>query len=229
VAISLPEFNRIRSRTHLHEALKRLYAGDGKTEYPVGPFFVDGLRGDQLVEIQTGNLSGLRPKLERLLAEGHRVLVVYPACTRKVIVRQASRKGPEISRRRSPRSGPWTEAFDELVFLKGALAHPGLSVHIVLTSEEEWRLPRRRWRREVVTDRKLLEVVGVRVFEEKSDWLRILPPGLPRPFQSHHLAQALVEPRWRAQAMLYVLSQSGALRKVGRNRRGIEYLPARDF
>ncbi len=212
-------------RTHLHETLKRIYAGEEETEFPLGSYFIDGRRGGRLVEIQTRNLAKLRPKLECLLGAGHRLLVVYPVAAEKVIVRQARRNGPPLSSRRSPRRRLWTEAFDELVFLKGTLGHPGLAVHIVLTSEEEWRLPPRRWRREVITDRRLLKLLEVRVFEEPRHWLRVLPPGLPLPFQSHHLARALGEPRRRAQAMLYVLSASGSVQVVGRDRRGIRYVP----
>jgi hypothetical protein len=127
-------------------------------------------------------------------------------------------------RRRSPRRGRWTEAFDQLVFLKGSLAHPRLAVHIVSTVEEEWRLAERRGgrrRRPRVIDRRLIALRGVREFSGPRSWASALPEGLPAPFQSAHLARALDEPRWRAQAMLYVLGQSGAVRAVGRDRGGV--------
>jgi hypothetical protein len=220
-----PGPERVRSRTHLHEALKRIYAtGGGETECAVGPFFVDARREGLLIEVQTANLSGLRPKLERLLAGGHRVLVVVPLAVEKEIVRLERRGGPVRSRRRSPRRGRWVEAFDELVFLKQTLAHPLLRVHLLLTAEEEWRVGgSRRYR---VADRRLLRVVGGREFSSAGDWKALLPPGLPRPFQSRHLASALRVRRFRAQAMLYVLAAAGAVRRIGRDRRGVWFHPA---
>jgi hypothetical protein len=223
VAIPLPELERIRSRTHLHETLKRLYSDEGGMECAVGDFFVDGRRGDQLVEVQTRNLAGLRPKVLRLLADGHRVLVVHPVALEKTIVRLARSGGAVLGRRRSPKRGRWTEAFAELVYLKEALAHPALEVQVVLTREEERRLPPGRRGRVRLDDRRLEEVLGVRIFQGPADWRRILPEGLPGRFGSAALARAMGEPRSRAQAVLYVLAAAGAVRRVARSRGGVMY------
>jgi len=61
----------------LHAALKRWYAQPGdRFELPVEGFVIDIVRGDLLLEIQTGNVASIKAKLTRLVGS-HRVRLVY--------------------------------------------------------------------------------------------------------------------------------------------------------
>jgi hypothetical protein len=142
----------------LHAALKSWYRepGDG-TEVPVDGLQIDLVRGDLLIEIQTCSVASIRGKLERLLPR-HPVRLVHPVPAVTWIVRVGGEKRRELGRRRSPRPGRLEDAFGELVGLRGLLAHPNLSVELLVTHEEEVRelQPGRAWRRNgwVVVERR---------------------------------------------------------------------------
>ena len=73
----------------LHAALKARYARPGdRFEVPIDGFIVDIVRGDLLVEVQTGNFTAIKRKLAALTAH-HPVRLVYPLAREKWIVRLA--------------------------------------------------------------------------------------------------------------------------------------------
>jgi len=216
----------------LHAALKRWYAQPGDlTEVSVDGFTIDIVRGDLLIEIQTRNLSAIKRKLMTLV-EQHPVRLVYPIAQDKWIVRQSGngKRTPGAGRRKSPRRGTVELVFEELVSLPHLLTHPNFSLDVLLIQEEEVRrqagkLTRRRkgW---VIQERRLLQVVGHRLFETPREMLALLPTALTEPFTTTDLAQATGRPLWLAQKMAYCLREMGAIIAVGKRGRGILYARA---
>ena len=153
----------------LHAALKAWYARPGDlVETPVEGFIIDILQDSRLVEIQTGNFSAIRPKLQALV-EHHPVRLVYPVAQAKWIIRMAPDGLSELSRRKSPKTGRIESVFSELVRIPLLLAHPNFSLEVLLTQEHEIRShdPGRAWRRKgwVIEERRLVKVVGRQLFE----------------------------------------------------------------
>ena len=71
----------------LHLALKQWYAQAGdELEAPRAGSIIDIVRGDLLIEIQTGNFTAIRRKLTRL-ARAHPVRLVYPIPQEKWIIK----------------------------------------------------------------------------------------------------------------------------------------------
>ena len=100
----------------------------------------------------------LHDELQHLCAAletAHDVRVVHPVPLEKWIVRVEADKnvgGDDervLGRRKSPLRGRVEDAFEELVSLRGLLAHPRFSLEILLTREEEVR------RHEVLESRRL--------------------------------------------------------------------------
>ena len=208
--------------TSLHRQLKALYAGDGASqETPLGPFRIDVVRGDELIEIQHGSLAAIRGKVTQLLRK-HRVIVVKPLVVRKTLIHCASKDGPETGRRLSPKRGSVLSLFDELIYFIRVFPHRRLTLETPLVEVEEWRYPghgrRRRWRKNdfQVADQKLVRLCGVETYRTPADLLRLLPTGLPRPFHTGHLAESLGVQRWIAQRIAYCLRHMQALRDVGK-------------
>ena len=208
--------------TSLHRQLKALYAADGASqETPLGPFRIDVVRGDELIEIQHGSLAAIRGKVSQLLRK-HRVVVVKPLVVRKTLIHCASKDGPETSRRLSPKRGSVLSLFDELVYFIRVFPHQRLTLETPLVEIEEWRYPghgrRRRWRKNdfQVADQKLVRLCGIETFRTKSDLLGLLPNDLPSPFHTGHLAESLSVQRWIAQRITYCLRHMQALREVGK-------------
>jgi hypothetical protein len=104
----------------LHAQLKDWYRQPGdRVEELVDGFIVDLVRGELLVEIQTGSFAPLRRKLERLTRH-HRVRLVAPVPLLRTIVR-VSDEGRQLSSRRSPRRGRVEDIFNRLVSLPALL------------------------------------------------------------------------------------------------------------
>ena len=217
--------------TSLHRELKRLYADrHARVEVPVAGYRIDAIDGDWLVEIQHGSLSAIRDKVRKLLAT-HQVLVVKPLVARKTLVRRRKKGGAVASRRASPKREGLLNLFDELVYFTRVFPHPRLALHVVLVEVEEWRYPghgrRRRWRENdfIVEDQKLISVgESVRIATNADLW-RMMPPSLPRPFHTGHLAEGLGIQRWIAQRIAYCLRKMGTVIEVGKqgNTRLYEY------
>ncbi len=216
--------------TSLHRQLKESYArGAEDVEVRWGPYRIDAIRGDELIEVQHGPLAAIRDKVRQLL-KTQRVRVVKPLIARKRIIRQTRADGPVTSRRWSPSRGDVLELFDELLFFTQVFPHPRLTLEVPRVEVEEWRLPpdrRRRRRRQPrfrVKDVVLLGTVGREEFHDAEDLLRLFDTtSLDGPFNTEQLAEALDRPRWFAQRVAYVLRETGAAQRLGRNRQGHLY------
>lgn len=211
----------------LHASLKRWYTESGdRTEKKVEGFVIDIVRGDQLIEIQTANFSQIRRKLVYLLRDNH-VHLVYPVPVEKWIVRQ-DEDGREIGRRRSPKKGKVVDIFEELVRIPNVVMHPNLTFEVLLTRQEKilrrggrGARGRRGWE---LHDRRLLEVVDNAMLASHSDFAKLIPGDVPRPFTNRDLAEAIGRPIWLARAMTYTLRRTGAISEVGKRGNAILYM-----
>jgi hypothetical protein len=208
----------------LHAQLKQWYARPGDCiEQAVGRHVVDVVRGDLLIEIQTGGFAPLRAKLETLTSE-HRVRLVAPVPVSRRIVR-LSPDGEVLSARRSPRHGRLEDVFSRLVSIPALLARPGFEIEVLLTHQDELRThdPSRAWRRRgwVVCGRTLVSVDSSHVMATPDAAARLLPRGLPDPFDTAELADAGGFDRRLAQQMTYCLRALGVLEPDGKRRGAI--------
>ncbi len=178
----------------LHAALKTWYGRSGdQFEQPVDGYVIDLVRGQQLIEIQTGNFTAMKAKLKALLPN-HSVRLVYPVAQQKWIVRETA-DGQLVRRRKSPRRGQYLDVFGELVRIPLLIAHPNLTLELLLTHQDEiWRDDGQgSWRRKgwSIHDRRLLQVVEYALFATPADLLALLPNDLPQPFTNRDLADAV--------------------------------------
>jgi hypothetical protein len=212
----------------LHAALKAWYAQPGdQFEVSVDGFVIDIVRGDLLIEIQTGNFSSIKRKMRTLVAD-HPVRLVYPIAWEKWIVRLAKDGGGDVlGRRRSPKRGAVEHLFGELVRLPRLLANPNFALEVLLTQEEEIRRydGKRAWRRRgwVIQERRLLTVVDRRLFETPDDLAVFIPPDLAEPWTTADLAAAIDQPRWLARKMAYCLRKMDVVEAVGKQGNAILY------
>jgi hypothetical protein len=209
--------------TALHAALKAYYAAPGASqEVLVDGYWIDVVDGDLLIEIQTRNFSAIRSKLIALL-EHHPVRLVHPIAQEKWIVRFPAVGDIRLSRRKSPRRGRLEHIFYELVRIPELLAHPNLSLDVVITREEEIRRLNGKgsWRRKgaSIENRRLIDVVTHHLITTPSDLRFLIPADLEMPFTNHQLAAKLAIPRNLATRMSYCLRAMGLLAVVGKHNR----------
>lgn len=212
--------------SHLHAALKEWYAEPGdRFEIPVGKFVIDIVRGDSLIEIQTGGFSALRRKLDVLL-DDYPIHIVHPVAGRKWIVR-GPHDGKPSSRRKSPKQGSVYSIFAELVSFPWLLDHPNFSVEVLVTDQEELRRfdGNTSWRRKgwSVVERRLLDVTERAVFLSAQDLSSLLPADLPEPFTTADLASYAQQPRRLGQQLAYCLRETGVLEIAGKTGNTLQY------
>jgi hypothetical protein len=211
----------------LHAALKAWYAEPGdQLETEVDGFLIDIVRDGLLIEIQTGNFSSIKRKLTALTGH-HKVRLVYPIAAEKWIVRLTKSGLGRLGRRKSPKHGHLLHVFEELVSIPTLPTRPNFSLEVLLIQEEEVRRkrPRGLWRRRGwgTHDRRLLDVIDRVVLGSPADFLRLIPDGLPDPFTTADLAQALSQPRYLMQKMAYCLRKMGAVDVAGKRGNAILY------
>jgi hypothetical protein len=210
----------------LHASLKQWYARPGdRMEVAVGGFVIDIVRDGLLIEIQTGSFAGIRAKLTNLV-QSHQVRLIYPIAQEKWIVRPAAGEGRRAVRRKSPKRGRLEDLFWEVVSIPRVLAHRNFSFEVLMTREEEARRyeGKRRWRSRGwgIEERRLLEVLDRRLFQNTADWRGLLPEALES-FTTTDLATAADTGVTLAQKMAYCLRNAGVIDLIGRRGRANLY------
>ncbi len=207
MCVSMPERG-------LHAELKEWLREPGDlVEGTVWGYRADIIRGDLLIEIQTGNFPQIRAKLTKLL-KGYRVRLVHPVPERRWIIRDVDGRR---QRRVSPRVGRVEEVFNELVYCPTLPLDPNFSLEVLMVHAEEaqavrWRGKRRT--RYTVTERHFVKVVGREVFEKPVDYLRLIP-NMHGAFTARQLSKASKLRITLARRMVYCLSKMGVIEEVG--------------
>ncbi len=210
----------------LHASLKEWYARPGdQFEVAVGGYVIDLVRGNLLLEIQTGNFASIKSKLKNLVCS-HRVQLIYPIAQEKWIIKRAKDNNGGVTRRKSPRRGRLEDLFREMVSFPQLLVDRNFSLEVLLIVEEEVRRyeRKRKWRRKgwVVEERRLLKVVDRRLFEKPADWRVFLPKELTS-FTTRDLADELEISIQLAQKVAYCLRNAGVIDLTGKRGRANLY------
>ncbi len=229
------------TESQLHQSLKKLYSFkyNGIMEKELCGKICDIITADgSIIEIQTGNLSKLVPKLEIFLPD-YPFHIVYPILTTKYIETRNT-EGETISLRRSPKKQSIFSIFRELSGITKYLGTPHLTLEIPEISATEIRiqtefpvqLPNksRRFKKNwYKTDKYLNEIFQIHTFYTPTDYLQLLPTDLPPVFCSTDLKNTLVGNE--AGIMLYVLEKMGIITCRGKKGRTKLYtiFPAQFF
>ena len=212
----------------LHHGLKQYFAGgEGQTEVRLAGYVIDVVLGEQLIEIQTGNFSAIRQKMQSL-ASTHPVRLVYPVAVEKWLIKGPKPgQGDGPTRRKSPKKGRIIEVFNELVSFPELMQNPNFSLAVVLIREEELREYReeKRWRQNgwKTTERRLLDVVDCKTYRTPADLAELLPQDLSPQFTTAEMAEAMRAPRRLAQKTAYCLRQMDVLTVIGKRGRSNLY------
>src|SRR5262245_34397520 len=147
----------------LHAALKRWYARPGDVlEAALDGYIVDLLRGNHIIEIQTGSFASIRRKM-RTLSRHYRITLVYPVAYERWILKLPTTTCGQSVRRKAPRRQRRDQLFQELVSFPDLVRCPNFSIEIAyIQAEEVQRYNRRHGRRGrgwVIVERRLLGVL----------------------------------------------------------------------
>lgn len=212
----------------LHAEVKSLYAREGDVcEAPLGGFYVDVLRPDMVVEVQTSSFGAIRRKAETLAPE-RRFRLVHPVAALKTIATHAE-SGERLRLKKSPKKCGVFDLFDNLVNAATLPLLPGFELELLLVSVEETRVEdgKGSWRRRgtSILDKRLVAVLESRLFREPADYLALLPASLGAEFTSTELAAAAGIRRPLAMKACYCLRAMGAIEERGKRGRSKLYAP----
>jgi hypothetical protein len=200
------------------EIIRQLAQPGDQLEAELEGYFIDILRDDKIIEVQTRNLGKLVKKAHTL-ANNRPVEVIYPVQQKKTITR-VSADGEVVSQRKSPKNGQVVDVFDELVNAPTLVTPKNVTLTILLIEGEEiWKDDGKgSWRRKgwSIHERHLQKVVGDRVISQPDDLLTILPRSLPSPFTNAQLAKILKIRGRLAGKITYTLRKLELLDVVGR-------------
>lgn len=213
--------------TTLHRQLKALYStGESSQEVAIDGYRIDAIAKNTLVEIQYGSLGAIRDKI-RSLVQRHQVLVVKPLAARKYLITRKGKGRKAATSRYSPNKAGFHHLFEDLVHFTTVFPHPNLTLEVVLTEQEEHRIPilKRRMRSKgyKVEDRLLRHVQGRLQLRTHADLIALIPEGLPDEFSTTQLATGADIPRWLAQKMAYCLRTTGTAEVVGKTGNSLLY------
>lgn len=213
--------------TTLHQQLKLHYVPDeARHEVELDGYRIDAVDDEgRLIEVQCASLLAIRDKI-KTLTENHQVVVVKPLPARKKLLKKARRNGKIVSSRYSPARQTLAWVFRELVHFTRAFPHKNLQLDILLTEQEEIRVPptRRTWRRKhSVQDRTLVHVQQTHSVRTPAELWDRLQLNVPEVFTTADLASGGQMPRWLAQKAAYCFRQMDFVEVCGKSGNSIQY------
>lgn len=194
------------NESKLHKTLKKIYSEiyDGKTEVELYGYIYDIVTENKnIIEIQTKNLAKLLPKILDTIEKGHNIKIVHPIVIKKSIEIHSS-DGTIISIRKSPKTGAIYDIFWELTGIYSVLLNKHFSLEIVEIDMIEERIMtekpvqskngKRRFKKDwIKSDKRLDKIIDTRRFDEKKDFLDLLPKNLPQEFCAKDIKNKLKE------------------------------------
>jgi len=210
----------------LHSEIKKAYSLPGdQFEVKLENYIVDILRGNLAVEVQTKNFSALKEKLETLTKK-YQVRVVFPLPENKWIT-YVTKDQVVLDKRKSPRKGRLTDMFRELVMIPNMIVVENFSLEVLFIDEEEVRCDdgKGSWRRRGVSikERKLLKINHRILFQNKADYLKILPDNLNGVFTNKELSKLTNISVRTARQITYCLRKGGVILLVGKKGRELGF------
>jgi hypothetical protein len=190
-------------------------------EAEINRYRIDILRGSQIIEVQTRNLSKLTKKVAKV-ADQYQVEIIFPIHQVKYI-HKIDHRGKTLSIKKSPKKGKLIEVFKELVNAPHLITHPNVSLTVMMIEGEEFWLDdgKGSWRRKKwsIVERKLLAILSQHVYSQPADLLDLLPRSLPPQFTNRQLAENLrISPRL-AGKISYTLRNADLIAVIGKNGR----------
>jgi hypothetical protein len=214
-----------KNESSLHRSLKYYYAEPGKTEETRSGYVCDAIGTDgEIIEIQTGNFSGLKKKIPALAKSG-KVRLIYPVIVNKTIELYSTEK-KLISSRKSPKKGTMWDIFDELIYVPDFLKLKTLTIEIIFVDAIERRKNdgKGSWRRKGISieDKILINRREGIILKRRIDWKKHFLP-LKKECSTKTLALTANIKDETARKVIYSLEKAGILEKTHKEGRSWIY------
>jgi hypothetical protein len=193
-------------------------------EQKVEGYVADVFRDGAITEIQTRSLDRLLTKLKAFLPR-YPVTVVYPIPATKYLS-WIEADGTVTPLRKVSKKGSFYDAGRELERILPFLAHPNLSVLLLLVDMEEYRL-RNGWGKDKRRgaerhDRIPIALADSLLLTDAASFEALFPTSLPSPFTRKEFRKAIKGGPKNPLALLRVLCEMGIVTRCGK--RGNSFL-----
>ncbi len=211
----------------LHRIIKYYFENDViYHEMKVGPFYVDILKGQEIIEVQTRSFNKLRKKLDFFLPN-YQVTIAYPIPYIKWLYWIDENTGEVSSKRKSPKKGTIYDAIFELYKIKPYLNHSNLRICLLLMNMEEyrtlngWSINKKRGSSRY--NRIPIELVNEVYINSPFDYQLFLPSNLPLNFTSKDYQKLSPLNQHNAQIALKILTDLECVKRIGKQKNLIVY------
>lgn len=208
------------SEKSLHKYVKDyLEPNINNQEIKVGSYFVDILRNNEVIEIQTKHFNKLRAKLEYLL-KNYKVTISYPHYKVKYLEYMDDDLNV-LERRKSPKKGNIYDVFLELYKIKYLLKDENLKIKVLLYDMKHQKIINSKSKRPKYFSYdqiplSLEEEVNINCLE---DYLIFLPSSLKEEFTSKDFKKEAKIPLKTAQIALNILNYLNIIKIIGKDGR----------
>ncbi len=201
-------------------------------EVPLGDFVADIYDGDRIIEIQSRGFGKLKRKLSVFLDVAP-VTVIFPISVKNTIFWISPETGELKETRKSGKHGRAEDIFAELIFIREYLTHPGLSFRLMFFETGDYRLldgyGADKKKHSSKYDRVPEVWLGDYTLADLQDYVNLIPSSLPDEFTSGDLSRAARLPSDLSSCAMNVLSNVGAIRRIGSRERFYLYARCLDM
>ena len=209
----------LKERT-LHAVLKRYYEPDESShEVKIGRFVADIVGENGIIEIQTGQLFKLKPKLDCFLQYAD-TTVVYPVAKVKYVRWLDEQTGELSKRRKSPVSYDEFDVFYDIYPLRGYILNPRFHLVICFLEIEDIR-SLNGWSKDKKRGSSRYDRIPINILDEirlfsLDDYKRYLPKFKCENFTSAEYAAEFNISREISRSVLGVLQSGGLVKRSGK-------------
>lgn len=211
----------------LHIALKKYFEPcENYHEVPVNGYIADILKDKEIIEIETGGFSGLKPKLESYLPD-YNVTLVYPIPAVKYVSWIDGSAGDISKRSRSTRKATAYDLLRQMVYILPFVKDKHLAVVSPLLEIDEYRnldgWSRNRKRGSTRYDLAPTDIFGLIKLSDDEDYIRLIPEPLEEVFTAPEFEKEIRIGSYDAYAVVKVLEARGVIEKCGKKGRAAAY------
>ncbi len=178
----------------------------GKTEEKFGQFICDIITKEEIIEIQTSNISALKKKIEFCINEKRKIRIVHPVIEEKTII-TLDFSEEVISKRKSPKKQGIYSVLKGLTGIYKYLTDSFFTLEIIFITAEEIHLQtkepvqtqnksRRHLRNYINKEKKLVSINKKITLSTKEDYLNLIPENTPDHFTPPLLLSNLLTKNW---------------------------------
>ena len=213
----------VLSEKTLHKTIKNLYeSNQDYQEVKIDGYYVDILKDNNIIEVQTKQFDKLRNKLSYLLDHyDYNINVIYPIFNNKVIYYIYDNKIISLPKK-SPKKLKYPEVFYEIYKIKNLLSNEKLVITLLVLDIQEYRIKTNNRKKYVLYDRVPIKLIEEVRLTKKDNYISLLPKNSGEVFTVKDVCELTKGDNKYVSKMINVLKYLGIIEMIGKE--GKKYL-----